>query len=82
MDQGYFDLSRSTLVPDERTANWFLMKPSHMLATGVGYLLCILLGKAAMKNVKGFDLWGVRVFHNAILTLLSLYLTIEMLHQV
>jgi len=77
----YFDLSKSILVPDERTVGWFLMEPAHMLATAAGYLICILLGKAAMKNAKGFDLWGIRVFHNAVLTALSLFMTIEIIHQ-
>jgi len=76
-----FDLSQSKLVPDPRTTEWFLMNPVHMFAVALSYLVLIVVGKAVMKNRKEFNLWSFRVFHNAFLTALSLYLVVEMLRQ-
>jgi len=79
--QNYLDLSQSKLVPDGRTSGWFLMDPVQMISVAVGYLILIVVGRIVMKNQKGMDLWGFRIFHNALLTVLSLYMTIEMLRQ-
>src|SRR5689334_6564344 len=76
------DFSKSKIIPDERTQNWPLMNPYHMLAVGVAYLTIILIGKAVMNKREGFDLWVFRVLHNALLTTVSLYLTVEILRQV
>jgi len=57
------------------------MNPVHMFAVAIGYLILIVVGKEVMKNRKEMELWSFRLFHNALLTLLSLYLTVEMLRQ-
>eukprot|EP01118_Nematostelium_gracile_P012230 TRINITY_DN4437_c0_g1_i1.p1 TRINITY_DN4437_c0_g1~~TRINITY_DN4437_c0_g1_i1.p1 ORF type:complete len:254 (-),score=54.28 TRINITY_DN4437_c0_g1_i1:96-857(-) len=76
-----FDFSKSTLVKDERTEHMLLMDPRQMIAVGFLYLFSVWVGPRLMQNRREFDLKGVRIVHNAALTLLSLYMTIEMLRQ-
>jgi len=66
---------------DERTKDWFLVDPLQMLVVAVAYVVFIVGGKAIMKDRKPLDLWSFRVFHNAILTAASLYLTVEIARQ-
>ncbi|KAM9960160.1 hypothetical protein ACTFIW_009285 [Dictyostelium discoideum] len=67
---------------DERVLNWpLLSRPNEMIYLIIGYVIIVKLGQKIMKNKKPFELKYPLIIHNAVCTLLSLYMTIEIAHQ-
>ncbi|KYR02529.1 GNS1/SUR4 family protein [Tieghemostelium lacteum] len=67
---------------DERTQYWPLLnRPHEMLSLVFGYLIMVYIGKRIMKNKKGLELQYPLIFHNLILLLISLYMTIDIAYQ-
>uniref|UniRef100_A0A8C9LA67 Elongation of very long chain fatty acids protein n=1 Tax=Pavo cristatus TaxID=9049 RepID=A0A8C9LA67_PAVCR len=66
---------------DSRVRGWLLLDsylPTFFLT--VAYLLCIWLGNKFMKNRQPFSLRAHLIVYNLGITLLSLYMLIELKH--
>jgi len=67
---------------DERVMSWPLMNPIHCLGLTTAYLLGLYVVVQIMKKRKEpFKLKAFATIHNINLTVLSLYMTIEVLRQ-
>jgi len=69
------------IVPDERTMNWPMMDFRLMCITITAYVLIVVIGKETMKNFAAFDLKFLRLIHNGLLTLVNLYICVELIRQ-
>jgi len=58
-----------------------LMNPFHVALIVTGYILSVVVGKSIMKNRKPLSLKAFSLMHNAFLTLLSLYMSVEAARQ-
>jgi len=77
------ELSRSSLIADERTKEWPLMKLSHALIVTGSYIAFVLLAKYTplFSLFPKMELKIVRVIHNFLMTALNCYLVVELLIQ-
>jgi len=69
------------LVPDERTTNWPMLDFNLMSITVCAYVLIVVIGKSLMARYKPFDLKGLRLVHNGLLTIANLYICVELIRQ-
>jgi len=69
------------LVPDERTMNWPCMRFPQVVGVTCLYVFGVLLGKVVFKAFPKFDLFVIRVLHNALMTVLNFYMVVEILRQ-
>ena len=74
-------LNKSKLIPDERTQNWPLMKFEESFLITLVYVLFVLIGKVLFRPLPKMELYYIRVLHNLFMTLINLYLVIEILRQ-
>jgi len=68
--------------PDHRMVEWPLMDGRIALAISLAYVVIVYVGVAFMKGVeKPLDLKFLRIIHNGVLVLVSLYMSVEIIRQ-
>jgi len=74
-------LISAKLQMDERTKEWPLMNPVHMLLVSAGYIIFVVLGKSFTKDAEKMELRTLRILHNFAMTAVNLYICCEMIRQ-
>jgi len=69
------------IFPDSRTKNWPLMDSNVAICIALAYVLIVLIAPYIVKQLPKLELKLIRVLHNFILTVLNLYLVVEMINQ-